>query len=32
MLNETDLAQLSHEHVFLGSRHDENARRTLWVV
>jgi len=21
-----------HEHVFLGSAHDENARRTLWVV
>jgi cation diffusion facilitator family transporter len=23
---------LSHDHVFLGERHDENARRTLWVV
>jgi len=23
---------LRHEHVFLGARHDENARRTLWVV
>lgn len=23
---------LRHEHVFLGERHDENARRTLWVV
>ena len=22
----------THEHVFLGSAHDENARRTLWVV
>ncbi|MDP1616583.1 CDF family Co(II)/Ni(II) efflux transporter DmeF [Phenylobacterium sp.] len=22
----------SHDHVFLGERHDENARRTLWVV
>lgn len=22
----------SHEHVFLGSSHDENAKRTLWVV
>ncbi|MBD9456628.1 CDF family Co(II)/Ni(II) efflux transporter DmeF [Pseudomonas sp. PDM05] len=22
----------SHEHVFLGASHDENARRTLWVV
>lgn len=21
-----------HEHMFLGSAHDENARRTLWVV
>lgn len=32
MLNEADLAELSHDHVFLGSSHDENARRTLWVV
>jgi cation diffusion facilitator family transporter len=23
---------LSHEHVFLGAAHDENARRTRWVV
>ncbi|WP_257817728.1 MULTISPECIES: cation diffusion facilitator family transporter [unclassified Phenylobacterium] len=23
---------MSHDHVFLGERHDENARRTLWVV
>ena len=23
---------LRHDHVFLGQRHDENARRTLWVV
>lgn len=22
----------AHDHVFLGERHDENARRTLWVV
>ncbi|UXY50906.1 CDF family Co(II)/Ni(II) efflux transporter DmeF [Pseudomonas tohonis] len=22
----------AHDHVFLGSAHDENARRTLWVV
>ena len=22
----------AHEHVFLGSSHEENARRTLWVV
>lgn len=32
MFNEADLAELSHDHVFLGSSHDENARRTLWVV
>jgi len=32
MFNEADLADLSHDHVFLGSSHDENARRTLWVV
>lgn len=23
---------LSHHHVFLGDKHDENTRRTLWVV
>lgn len=23
---------LTHDHVFLGTAHDENARRTLWVV
>jgi cation diffusion facilitator family transporter len=23
---------LTHEHIFLGSDHDKNARRTLWVV
>ncbi|MDE1165468.1 MAG: CDF family Co(II)/Ni(II) efflux transporter DmeF [Pseudomonas sp.] len=22
----------THDHVFLGSQHDENAKRTLWVV
>lgn len=22
----------THEHIFLGSAHDDNARRTLWVV
>lgn len=32
MLNEAELARLSHDHVFLGSSHDDNARRTLWVV
>ena len=32
MLNEANLSDLSHDHVFLGSSHDENARRTMWVV
>jgi cation diffusion facilitator family transporter len=27
-----DVNALSHEHVFLGDKHDENTRRTLWVV
>lgn len=27
-----DAAHLRHDHVFLGSAHDANARRTLWVV
>jgi cation diffusion facilitator family transporter len=27
-----DIEPPSHDHVFLGERHDENARRTLWVV
>ena len=27
-----ELADLSHEHVYLGASHDENARRTLVVV
>ena len=27
-----DIEAPSHDHVFLGERHDENARRTLWVV
>ncbi len=27
-----DIGSPSHDHVFLGERHDENARRTLWVV
>lgn len=27
-----DIHPLTHDHVFLGSSHDENARRTLWVV
>lgn len=29
---DTDLDELSHDHVFLGDAHDRNARRTLWVV
>ena len=32
MLNEANLAELQHDHVFLGSSHDEHARRTMWVV
>jgi cation diffusion facilitator family transporter len=27
-----DTDHLTHDHVFLGSSHDRNARRTLWVV
>ena len=27
-----DLSALTHDHVFLGAKHDENARRTVWVV
>src|ERR687894_3034925 len=32
MSTRSDVDALPHEHVFLGSAHDENARRTLWVV
>lgn len=32
MTTERETASLTHNHVFLGERHDENARRTLWVV
>ena len=32
MLNETTLNDLQHDHIFLGSSHDEHARRTMWVV
>jgi cation diffusion facilitator family transporter len=32
MATAADLADLSHDHVFLGTSHDRNARRTLWVV
>lgn len=27
-----DTERLRHQHVFLGGSHDENARKTLWVV
>lgn len=30
--HQRDTAHLTHDHVFLGAAHDENARRTLWVV
>lgn len=29
---DSEIEALTHDHVFLGARHDENARRTLWVV
>lgn len=32
MTIEREIASLTHDHVFLGERHDQNARRTLWVV
>ncbi|SHE77204.1 cation diffusion facilitator family transporter [Kaistia soli DSM 19436] len=32
MTFDREFDDLTHDHVFLGSRHDENARRTLWVV
>jgi cation diffusion facilitator family transporter len=32
MATRSDIDDLSHNHVFLGAAHDENARRTLWVV
>ncbi|MFX5751917.1 cation transporter, partial [Acinetobacter baumannii] len=28
----SEIDALAHEHVFLGASHDDNARRTLWVV
>lgn len=27
-----DIDMFAHDHVFLGAAHDDNARRTLWVV
>ncbi|SEH70971.1 CDF family Co(II)/Ni(II) efflux transporter DmeF [Tardiphaga sp. OK245] len=32
MRTHSDIDHLSHEHMFLGDNHDENTRRTLWVV
>lgn len=32
MATNLKLDTLAHDHVFLGAAHDENARRTLWVV
>lgn len=32
MTFDDELDALTHDHVFLGGGHDENARRTLWVV
>lgn len=32
MTFDSELESLAHDHVFLGSGHDANARRTLWVV
>ncbi|MFS2112408.1 CDF family Co(II)/Ni(II) efflux transporter DmeF [Sphingomonas sp. Sphisp140] len=32
MASLSEIEALAHEHVFLGAAHDENARRTLWVV
>lgn len=29
---DSEIDALTHNHVFLGKRHDDNARRTLWVV
>jgi cation diffusion facilitator family transporter len=32
MATRYELEQLDHQHDFLGSAHDRNARRTMWVV
>lgn len=32
MAFDDELQQLAHTHDFLGANHDDNARRTLWVV
>ena len=32
MATRSELEEFTHDHVFLGAAHDDNARRTLWVV
>lgn len=32
MTSASELERFQHDHVFLGAAHDQNARRTLWVV
>lgn len=32
MATQRHVDSLAHDHVFLGASHDQNARRTLWVV
>jgi cation diffusion facilitator family transporter len=32
MTSKPQAAPFAHDHMFLGDSHDENARRTLWVV
>lgn len=32
MASRFEIEDFTHDHVFLGAAHDENARRTLWVV
>ena len=28
----SEIEHFQHDHVFLGASHDDNARRTMWVV
>ena len=32
MATRSELEEFTHDHMFLGAAHDDNARRTLWVV
>ena len=32
MASAPEIDRFAHDHVFLGAAHDDNARRTLWVV